>query len=149
MKKLIPLLFVTLFLLPIRAYAAAIGETWHDLDQVSKQLIVFSYKEGLKDGIAVARSYYYPEIVQDTILETHQHLVDYKTYKNVLLSRKNTTEIVGELDKFYSQRSNDIIPLDYAILYATQKLDGVSEEEAQKDLQAYRKELAATEIQHK
>jgi hypothetical protein len=47
--------------------------------------------------------------------------------------------IQSEMDKFYANDFNQDVPLDYAILYITQKENGVSEIELRKDLVTFEK----------
>ncbi|GEM_PF-4095254 len=136
MKKTILLLTVAL-LWSSCVYAANISDIWQKLDQVTKEFIIIGYKEGLRDGLAIAKQSDGMEPAAINEVETHQHVVDGKAYKNVYSIHLKS--IVSELDKFYGNKSNGGIPLDYAILYAVQKQNGVSEQELQKDLSGSKK----------
>jgi len=141
MKKLIALIFIALFLLASSAYAATMSEFWNKLDTGAKRLIILGYKEGLRDGIAIAQQPDSEEPAEIMKVATHQHKVAEGTYKNIYTTELG--KIVSGIDTFYSNNSNLDISLDYAILYATQRQNGISEEEAQKDLVQPRKTISA------
>ena len=147
MKKVSALFFITLFLLTSSAYALTLSELWKDLDPISKQFIVIGYKEGLKDGLAIAKKPDATEPAEIMSIDTPQHKVADNTYKNIYTTHLKT--IVSEMDKFYADDSNRGIPLDYAILYVTQIQNGISEEESQKDLVELKKAISEVEAKYK
>jgi hypothetical protein len=126
------LLLIVLFLLTSSVYAETFSELWKELPPLSKQLIILGYKEGLRDGLAVAKKSDATEPVEISAINTHEHIVADGTYKNIYTTPSKTIRL--EMDKFYADDSNQSVPLDYAILYITQKQNGVSEKDAQRDL---------------
>jgi hypothetical protein len=132
MKKTIVFFFIALSLLITSAYALTIGEMWVKLDPLSKQFIIIGYKQGLKDGVAIAKEPDPMEPKEIAAIDAHEHIVAVNTYRNVYST--HLKEMVRGMDDFYTESSNRYIPIDYAILYVTQKQNGVSEQEAQKDL---------------
>jgi hypothetical protein len=136
MKK-IALLFITLSFLASSAYATTFSVLWKTLDPLSKRLIILGYKEGLKDGLAIAKKADATEPTEIAKIDTHQHKVTDGTYKNIYTMPSEV--IQSEMDKFYANDFNQDVPLDYAILYITQKENGVSEIELRKDLVTFEK----------
>ncbi|TAM39918.1 hypothetical protein EPN54_03025 [bacterium] len=132
MKKLIALPFMALFLLTSFAYAANMGKLWEGLDPLSKQFMIIGYREGLRDGIAIAKKSDSAEPAGIMSVATHRHIVADSVYQNIFTTNFKT--IMSGMDTFYSDNSNRDIPVDYAILYVIQKQSGIPEEELQKDL---------------
>lgn len=132
MKKIALLVFITFFLSIASVYAKTLGDIWNKLDPVTKQFIVIGYKEGLRDGLAIAKEPDAKEPAEITTIDTHQHIVADGTYKNVFTTHLNI--IVLEMDKFYANSANAGVPLDYAILNIIQTQNGVPKKEAQRDL---------------
>jgi hypothetical protein len=147
MKKVIALLFIALFLLASSAYAASMGQLWEGLDPLAKQFMIIGYKEGLRDGLAIAKKADSAEPAEIMEVDTHQHKVANGTYKNIYKTSLKT--IISGIDTFYSNNSNQNIPVDYAILYVIQKQNGISEKESQKDLAEPRKNISEAEEKHK
>lgn len=110
-------------------YGWANGKAWKILDRQSKVI----YVEGIENGIFLFFRESYPK------LSTADRAVSETETDNLLVTGFRMSDIVDQVDVFYSDSSNLRIPMADAYKYSMKKMHGAKEPE----LQDYTSELRA------
>ncbi|HTY44610.1 MAG TPA: hypothetical protein VMD52_01295 [Patescibacteria group bacterium] len=133
MKKLIYLSALALSLcIALPAFAETMSQIWKQTTPADKMFYVAGFKDGYEVCLGITKNSLLTKEGADSgkvksISELSQYLkADDKT-------------IVAELDTFYSDDANANIPFHYAVIYVTQRLSGISEQDLKEGLDEMRK----------